>query len=68
MARTKDYPSQLLEVNLQLGVSDQNEALEVTSVALNSEKCFWYLISYVWVGGRQILQLSEYDIDDTVNI
>ena len=68
MARTKDYPSQLLEVKLQLGVSDQNEALEVTSVALNSEKCFWYLISYVWVGGRQILQLSEYDIDDTVNI
>ena len=68
MARTKDYPSQLLEVNLQLGVSDQNEALEVTSVALNSEKCIWYLISYVWVGGRQILQLSEYDIDDMVEI
>ena len=67
MVPTKKNPVHMVAENIHIWVAEWQEILEVTGGALNSYKIF-FLIPYKWVGGQPILQLSEYDIEDIVDI
>ena len=64
--QTGDSPTEVL-TSMQNMINSWGSITEVTGGAISAEKCWWYLIDFVWQKGQWITKDGEIDIDLRAN-